>query len=214
MPIKDLKAIIFDFDGTIVDSNPIKEEAFYQIFIRYGEKVALIGRNYHKNNLGVNRLEKFRYIINNFTNFSYTDDLGQELSIEFSKLILKNMKESKYIDYAEEFLKKFHNDCLFFISSAMPESELIEIVKDKGIYELFHEVKGYPNSKSDYVDEVISRFNFKLENIIFVGDAQSDYDAAYMNSIRFICVGNYKINGRIFKQIKNFNELEKILGWS
>lgn len=213
MITKNLKAIIFDFDGTIVNSNLIKEDAFYEIFLSYGERVALIGRNYHKNNLGVHRLEKFRYIINNFTNLAYTDDLGQELSIEFSKIILKNMKESKYIDYAEEFIRKFHNNCLFFISSAMPESELIEIVKEKGISELFHELKGYPTPKSDYVGKVMRRFNFKPEELVFVGDAQSDYDAAYTNSISFICVGNSRINGIIFKQVKDFNELEKILGW-
>ena len=214
MITKDLKAIIFDFDGTIIDSNFIKEVAFYEIFLKFGEKVALIGRNYHKNNLGVNRLEKFRYILNNFTDTPYNDGVGHELSNEFSKLVLKKMKESNYIENAEEFLRKFHNDCLFFVSSAMPESELIEIVKDRGIYELFHEVKGYPTSKFDYVGDVIRSFNFKPEDVIFVGDAQSDFDAAYMNSIRFIRVGTSRINGKIFKHIRNFNELEKILGWS
>ena len=211
---KDIKAIIFDFDGTIVDSNSIKEAAFYEIFLKFGEKVALIGSNYHKINPGVNRLEKFRYIINNFTDLAYNDDLGQELSNDFSKIVLKNMKESKYINYAEEFLRKFHNVCMFFISSAMPESELVEITKDKGIYELFYEMKGYPTSKSDYIGEVIRSFNFKSEEVIFVGDAQSDYDAAYMNSINFICIGNSGIKGSIFEQINNYNELEKILGWS
>ena len=202
MITKNLKAIIFDFDGTIVDSNFIKEDAFYEIFLKFGEKVALISRNYHKNNLGVNRLEKFRYIINNFTNLAYTDDLGQELSIEFSKIILKNMKESKYIDYAEEFIRKFHNNCLFFISSAMPESELIEIVKEKGISELFHELKGYPTPKSDYVGKVMRRFNFKPEELVFVGDAQSDYDAAYTNSISLFVLAILELTGLYLSKLR------------
>ena len=50
-----LKAIIFDFDGTLCDSLTVKEEAFAQMYKNHGNKVVETVKKYHRENLGVPR---------------------------------------------------------------------------------------------------------------------------------------------------------------
>ena len=60
------KTLIFDFDGVIIDTASIKTEAFYKLFRKYGSNIAKKAKNYHLENEGISRFEKFEYIINKF----------------------------------------------------------------------------------------------------------------------------------------------------
>ena len=59
-----IKAIIFDFDGVLVESAEIKTEAFRQLFSSFPDKVHEIVE-YHKRNMGISRYVKFRYFYEN-----------------------------------------------------------------------------------------------------------------------------------------------------
>ena len=209
--ISKLRAIIFDFDGTILDSNMIKELAFKDIFSNFGENVALEGSKYHRENLGLNRLHKFKYIIDTHTNVEYDDDLAHKLSNDFSKIILESMIGCKYIENVEYFLEKYHKKIMFFVSSAMPDSELFEIINKREIDKYFRKVQGYPVEKAKFIFSILDEFNFDRSEVIFIGDAQSDYDSANENSLSFICIGSGNIKGNILKRVNNYRELEKFL---
>ena len=56
-----LSAVIFDFDGVIVESLDVKADAFRSLFADHPEHVDQIVR-LHRENLGVSRYEKFRTI--------------------------------------------------------------------------------------------------------------------------------------------------------
>jgi len=45
-----VKTIIFDFDGVILDSNQIKEEAFAEIFNEYGIQIICVNFRRHEPN--------------------------------------------------------------------------------------------------------------------------------------------------------------------
>ena len=51
--------IIFDFDGVILNSHNIKTQAFYEIFKKYGKKIATKSKNYHINNVWISIYIKF-----------------------------------------------------------------------------------------------------------------------------------------------------------
>jgi len=56
-----VKAIIFDFDGVILESVGVKKEAFRRLFQYYPEKVDEIV-NYHMQQGGLSRYRKFQHI--------------------------------------------------------------------------------------------------------------------------------------------------------
>ena len=58
---RPVKAILFDFDGVIVDSVDIKTIAFKELFSAFPEHSREIER-YHLDHLGVSRYQKFEWI--------------------------------------------------------------------------------------------------------------------------------------------------------
>ena len=55
-----IKAIIFDFDGVLIESAAIKTEAFREVFSKWQDKVDEIV-TYHNKNMGISRFVKFKY---------------------------------------------------------------------------------------------------------------------------------------------------------
>ena len=60
-----VKAIIFDFDGVLVESVDIKTRAFARLFESEENDAVKEIVNYHLGHAGVSRFEKFKYIYNN-----------------------------------------------------------------------------------------------------------------------------------------------------
>ena len=54
-------AIVFDFDGTLVDSNEIKSKAFGELYKSYGDEIVNKVVNYNNQHKGLSRLKKFKY---------------------------------------------------------------------------------------------------------------------------------------------------------
>ena len=60
-----MKRVFFDFDGVILDSVDVKTKAFGKMFEAYGSDVQKEVVQYHLENCGVSRFEKFRYYYEN-----------------------------------------------------------------------------------------------------------------------------------------------------
>ena len=56
-----IKNIFFDFDGVIAESVSAKTDAFKELYLPYGGKIANEVVQYHIKHGGVSRFEKFRY---------------------------------------------------------------------------------------------------------------------------------------------------------
>ena len=55
------QAIIFDFDGVVVESGEIKTQAFANLYSDHGETVMSAVARYHVLHGGMSRYQKFRY---------------------------------------------------------------------------------------------------------------------------------------------------------
>ena len=60
--LKKINNIIFDFDGTIINSNHIKEDGFINVYKGYSSDIKTKILNFHKSNMGMNRFDKFKFI--------------------------------------------------------------------------------------------------------------------------------------------------------
>ena len=131
--MEKLKAIVIDFDGTLVDSADVKTRAFGELYQPYGAEIVEKVVAYHRLKQGVSRFEKFRFWQESLLGEVYTSEKGEELSQIFSKLVLDRVVISPYMLGVETFLEENYKRRSLFVASATPEAELQEIISRRGM---------------------------------------------------------------------------------
>lgn len=180
-----IKAVIFDFDGVIVDSADIKTEAFAQLFRAYPYRLTKIV-DYHIKNSGISRYVKFRYIYENILGKNIDKKEEIALGEEFSRIVFEKVICAPLVPGAKDFFDANRGRRLFFIASGTPEEELRDIINTKGLTNYFKEVLGSPKTKVDIIYHILNKYHFCLNEIVYVGDADSDRIAAEKAGIYFI----------------------------
>jgi len=200
------KVFFFDFDGVIVDSLNIKTKAFGELFARYGEQVSNEVMEYHRNNGGVSRYEKFRYYYKNLLNKEINQRIIDRLDKDYSKLVVKKVIAAPYIKGALLFIGKLNQmkkDC--FIISGTPQKEVRRILKCKKIDRFFKDVVGSPANKTENLGKILNRYNINPSEAVYFGDAKSDYEAAKINKVDFTGFVNKES-----KELKGINSIFKV----
>ncbi len=204
--IDKYKSFFFDFDGVIVDSVNIKTQAFGELFKDCGKEVVKKVVDYHLNNGGVSRYEKFKYYYKNILNREITDEIMHNLDERYSRLVVKKVVEAPFIKGAIDFIKKINQsgkDC--FIISATPKKEIINIIEQKEINRLFKEVTGSPAAKSENLKYLLDEYNIKNAEAVYFGDARGDYEAARENDVDFVGIVNERS-----KELEELDGVDKI----
>ena len=204
------KNIIFDFDGVLAESVHIKTQAFYQLYEQYGKDIAEKVIAHHEANGGMSRYEKFPYYHKVFLDIDLSKNDVEILSADFSKLVIDGVINADEVPGALWFLKKYKNECNYWIVSATPMHEINEIAKRREMLEYFIQIYGSPEKKSSIVKNIINETGLIIDETVFLGDATSDYKAANDNNIDFI-LRQTDENQSLFKKYHDFYDLEEIL---
>lgn len=187
MKATDWQAIIFDFDGVLVESGDIKTQAFADLYQSYGETVVNKVVRYHSLNGGLSRYQKFRHFQQHLLKMPpLTQDEEQELDRRFSKLVVEAVIASKPVPGANELVYKEATRIPLFIVSGTPEIELNTIVTRRGLEPYFTEVRGSPKSKQTLIAEILSTHGFTPTRVLMIGDALIDYQSARTNNVAFL----------------------------
>jgi len=180
-----IKAIIFDFDGVLVESTDIKTEAFRKLFSRWSDKVDE-GVAFHLKNMGISRYIKFKHFYENIISERYSEEIGLKLGSEFSDIVLDAIKIAPFVKGVETFLDNFHLKYNFYIASGTPDEELCEIASHKGINKYFNGIFGSSLTKAEIINNILGTESLKNNMVIFVGDAASDKEAAEGMGVHFV----------------------------
>jgi len=183
----DWQAIIFDFDGVLVESGDIKTQAFADLYQSYGETVVNKVVRYHSLNGGLSRYQKFRHFQQHLLKMPpLTQDEERELDRRFSKLVVEAVIASKPVPGANKLVYKEAARLPLFIVSGTPEIELNTIVTRRGLEPYFTEVRGSPKSKQTLIAEILSTHSLTPTRVLMIGDALIDYQSAQTNNVAFL----------------------------
>lgn len=179
-------AIIFDFDGVLVESVDVKTKAFAQLYGAHGPEIVDRVVRHHLQNGGMSRFDKFRHYHQNFLRIPYDDDIGRELGQQFGELVEEKVVNSDFVPGAVKFLDEFSNRLNLFVASGTPHDELARIISKRKMSSYFQGIYGSPSTKTTIVNTVIKKYNYERNRVLMVGDALADYEAAKHSNIDFV----------------------------
>lgn len=180
------RIIIFDFDGVIVESNAIKDNAFLALYLPYGEGAAHRAQEIHMKNPGASRFEKFAMIQEALFGRAITPGESCDLGQRFSALCFNAVCACPMVAGAEQFLKTYFERVTLALASATPEEELVAIVEKRGLARYFRHTCGKPRSKVENLRHILNCESLRPNEAVFVGDHSSDRDAAEQCGVAFV----------------------------
>jgi len=181
-----LQAIVFDFDGVIVESVDIKTRAFRELFAEYPEYVERIAQ-FHLDHVGVSRFEKFRMIYRDFLKKSLSEDESNRLGERFSKLVYDKILKCPLVAGVEELLLSLSKSYPLYVVSATPQDEVRSILKARAMEKYFQEIYGNPPTiKADAIRKIIDLHECNPRVVLLIGDGIHDYQAAKATGARFV----------------------------
>lgn len=212
MKATNWQAIIFDFDGVLVESGDIKTQAFADLYQSYDTTIVNEVVRYHKLNGGLSRYKKFRYFQQYLLKKPpLTQNEEEELDKRFSELVVKAVIDCDPVPGADEFVRIEASRIPLFIASGTPETELNTIVTRRGLDPYFTEVRGSPELKETLIAEILSTYDLTPKRVLMIGDALIDYQSAQVNNVSFL--GRVRIGDKnpFPKHVNTTSDLQALL---
>ena len=187
-----MKAVGFDFDGTLIMSEDKKGPAMATVFKeKFGVKGVkreyerLIGEGYSRD----------AKVIVLFEKFFKRKPTKKELKIvadHFGEHYERSMSSCPLFK-CSEVVKELRSKVEYmFLLSLENEKEVRKIAKKCGIAKHFDEILGGPTSKIDHLKHVLKKYNLKRKDVVYIGDAHSDVTAARKMGIKMVLIGKHK----------------------
>lgn len=188
-------AIVFDFDGVLVESVDVKTRAFVELYRPYGEVVMRAVAAYHLEHGGVSRHEKFRHFHRTLLGQTLSKDEEDRLAARFSCLVEDAVVEAPWVAGAREFIEAHYREIPLHVASATPTDELLRIMSRRSMRDYFHLVAGAPQRKGSVLQQVIAAGGHFPGRVLMIGDALTDFDGAREARAAFL--------GRVAKAARN-----------
>jgi len=184
-----IRSIVFDFDGTLVDSNQLKYDAYFALFPGDNRHAEIIRGVLSKS------FEQSRYVILEeilrrlgFRENAHVKGEVNKLAGRYNDIVVEGATICPERVGAEEALKRFAPVYGLYVSSTSPEASLKEIIRFKKWGGYFRGVFGYPHSKPETLRHIMALEKLKSRQVLVVGDGDSDRKSAMENGCLFVHV--------------------------
>lgn len=191
MNLTNYKAILWDFDGVLMNSMEVRDLGFVRVLADYPQEQVDALMDYHRKNGGLSRYVKFRYFFEQIRNEQITEDQVNAFAAKFSEIMLSLLLDEKLlIQDSLSFVKANHAQIPMHIVSGSDQTELRKICQHLEIDQYFRSIHGSPTPKKQLVKEVLEANKYSNSETVLIGDASNDYDAAVVNEIDFAGYNN------------------------
>ncbi|MFQ5566455.1 MAG: HAD family hydrolase [Paracoccaceae bacterium] len=209
--------VVFDFDGTLVRSNQLKRDCFFEVVADVPGAAAVVGELFASNFCG-DRFALFREVARRLGPERMTGVAEpDELAAEYGRLCRARIAEAPEVPGAEAALTMLADGgARLFLISATPQQALEDVVADRGLTRYFDRVLGAPTAKPAHLRRVIEACGVGAADVVLVGDGRDDQAAALEVGCRFVAVTdqpNAPLEN-VATSIPDLRGLPRVLGFS
>jgi phosphoglycolate phosphatase-like HAD superfamily hydrolase len=199
-------AVVFDFDGTLIDTGEIKIDNYLQAFERIfgtGKGDQEIIKASSRRTYGANRFDQLADTLVSL-GLEATDEQKESWSDLYSSLNSEVMIAVPEFPSVREVLRKLEEaGFILFAASGILEEEFIGEMTRRGLLDFFSEAKG-----GDKLGFLRSLKGKGFHAILFVGDTEYDRETAKEAGVRFYKVEQDSDIRALFRYVISLQEKE------
>jgi phosphoglycolate phosphatase-like HAD superfamily hydrolase len=217
-----LRAVAFDFDGTLIQSPALKRALFFELFGARGVPASMIAELL--DSVPGDRYDLCREVAAR----AGLADSPAALAEEYTRLAEGRLAACPEVPGASQTLRELAPRLALYISSATPEAPLRRLVELRGLERYVKEVLGRPASKPEHLRRICAAEGCAAAQLLMVGDGLDDLAAALELGCAFIAVHGgsaeaaeprppvigdlYELKGRIAGMLGQAKERDDVRG--
>lgn len=201
----DKNNILWDFDGVLMDSMPVRNKGFQLVLKGYPKDQVEQLMRYHLENGGLSRYVKFRYFFEKIRGEVITEDDIELWAGKFSEVMRSELIDtSLLISDTLEFVKRNHENYNMHIVSGSDQQELRFLCDKMNISDFFLSINGSPIPKKKLVENLLKEHHYEKSKTVLIGDSINDFEAARENGIDFMGYNNKNLKELNAQYLENF----------
>ena len=150
-----LQAIVFDCDGVILDSVPVKTRAFARLAEPFGEEARDRFVMYHTVHGGVSRYRKFEWFFREVLGREITPEESKEWGERFAAYALDEVRRCALIPGIAGVLDDWRERLPLYVCSGAPQEEVRLVLEERGLSGNFRGIFGSPPAKAVLLAEIV-----------------------------------------------------------
>lgn len=186
---KKIRAVGFDFDGTLIMS---EEKKIAEITTVFREKFKItkgvVAAYKNLSNKALNRAQKIEAMCLKLLKRKPTLKEQQDIAQDFGKHYEQSLRTCPLFQ-CTNIIKELKKQVNFiFLLSLEDAKEVKQIASHCGLAKYFDEILGGPNSKVDNLKHILKKHHLKPQEVVYIADATSDIVASKKVKVKVVLI--------------------------